>query len=1167
MTDLRSAALTVSDSDLAARYRPSSGPVLLTGVQAIARWLVEQHARDARTGRRVATFVSGYQGSPLAGLDQLLAGLPTLATEHDVRLVPGVNEELAATSVWGSQLELPQGARSHDGVIGVWYGKGPGLDRASDALRHAAMYGANPAGGALALVGDDPAAKSSSVPAASERSLAALSMPSFFPRNAEEVVAFGLYGIALSRASGCWPAMKIVADVADGVWTLNRDFADISITVPVIEWEGSPWTYRQRVLAAPPDSVLAEADLYGPRWAMVEAFNAANEIDAIAVDPAHAWLGIVAVGTAYDSVRQALVELGLTEADLLRAGIRILRVGMPYPLGAERVRRLSAGVDQVLVVEDKTAFVETQVKDILYGEAVSPQILGKRSADGKRLIPPDGELTAARLVAPLHAVLKDRVKVTAPAPPALELTVLPTKRTAYFCSGCPHNRSTAVPDGSLAGGGIGCHTLVTLSSRTDSQVTGLTQMGGEGSQWIGQAPFTDIDHIFQNIGDGTYFHSGQLAVQACVAAGVNITYKILYNSAVAMTGAQDVEAGLSVPDLTYKLVADGVTKVIVCAEEPERHKGASFADGVWVWHRDRLDEAQRILRVTKGVTALIYDQQCAAEARRKRKRGKLPVRRTRVVINEAVCEGCGDCGVKSNCLSVQPVDTELGRKTRIDQSTCNTDYTCLDGNCPSFVTVETPVARATATASRPPAPPDVADPSLAPITGVHNIFLAGIGGTGIVTVNQVLAMAALRAGLHAEGLDQTGLSQKAGPVTSHLRLSTDAVEVSNRISPNTADCILAFDLLTAVDVKNIGYGNPNRTITVASTSKTPTGDMVYDSHVDYPSDDSLLSRLDVRTRSLVSFDALAAAQRLFGNTATANFLLVGAAYQSGAIPVSAAAIEEAISINGVAVQANQAAFRWGRVAVDRPELFQTATAPRNVGQPRRKAVADHLFDGCTVTGPVRELLERRAGDLIAYQGHRAASRLIVLAKRAWSQERNVTDLTELSEAVVKSFFKLIAYKDEYEVARLLSDPAFVESVKSQVPGGQNITYKLHPPVLKALGRKTKIGMGPRSHFTLKLLAKAKFLRGTYFDPFGNMRMRRIERQLVAHYETTINDLLPNLTTDSYTTAVAVASAPDLIRGYEEVKMRNLSLYVTRLGELGADTSALDKHLNRRKLSP
>ncbi|MDV6976893.1 indolepyruvate ferredoxin oxidoreductase family protein [Mycobacterium intracellulare] len=1151
LTDLYTAG---PDPDLNARYRPSSGPVLLTGVQAIARLMVEQHERDARNGHHVATFVSGYQGSPLGGLDQLLASLPNLESEHHVYLVPGVNEELAATSVWGSQNDLPRGSRSYDGVIGVWYGKGPGLDRASDALRHGAMYGANPAGGALALVGDDPGAKSSSLPVASERSLAALSMPILFPRNAEEVIRFGMYGIALSRASGCWAAMKIVADVADGLWTLDRDFSDFDITVPTIEWDGRPWTYRQRICAAPPDSLLAEADLYGPRWAMVRAFNAANDLDRIEVDPAQAWLGIVAVGTAYDTVREALVDLGLTDPDLTRSGIRILRIGMPYPLDPQIVSRLADGVERILVVEDKSAFVETQVKDILYGRRAAPEILGKKASNGSTLIPPDGELTTARLLVPLRAVLKERVALAPAPPPTLDLTVLPSTRTAYFCSGCPHNRSTAVPDGSLAGGGIGCHTLVTMSSRTDSAVTALTQMGGEGAQWIGQAMFTDVRHIFQNIGDGTYFHSGQLAVQACVAAGVNITYKILYNSAVAMTGAQDVAAGLTVPELTHKLIADGVSKVIVCADEPERHKGAVFADGVLLWPRDRLDEAQRLLRDTQGVTALIYDQQCAAEARRKRKRGMLPPRRTRVVINEAVCEGCGDCGVKSNCLSVQPVETELGRKTRIDQSTCNTDYSCLDGNCPSFVTVEMPATKGPSTEIERPIPPYAPDPEVAPISGVYNVFLAGIGGTGIVTVNQVLAMAALRTGFYAEGLDQTGLSQKAGPVTSHLRLSTEAVPSSNRISAGAADCILAFDLLTAVDSQNLRYSNPVRTVAVASTSRTPTGDMVYDAAVEHPSDDSLLSRLKVRTRSLVSFDALAAAERLFGNTTTANFLLVGAAYQLGALPVTAAAIEDAISINGVAVQMNQAAFRWGRVAVANPAEFRTATAdPADDPTPQ---VPSHLFTTSTVTGAVRELLERRAADLVAYQDDHTAARLINLTQRAWDQEREITDRTDLSEAITRNFFKLIAYKDEYEVARMLTDPVFLASVRSQVPGGENLTFKLHPPILKALGRKKKISMGPRTHVALRLLAKAKRLRGTPLDPFGYTEMRRLERRLITHYEATINDLLRSLTRDSYEWALAVASAPDLIRGYEEVKVRNLGAYLARLDELGIATDAL-----------
>ncbi|MFZ2178589.1 MAG: indolepyruvate ferredoxin oxidoreductase family protein, partial [Rhodococcus sp. (in: high G+C Gram-positive bacteria)] len=1023
MTQLDDARTTASSFDLADRYRADSGPVLMTGVQAIVRQLVEQHERDRRAGLTVATFVSGYQGSPLAGLDRTIAAIPTLSTDHDVKFVPGMNEELAATAVWGSQVDLPQGERTHDGVVGVWYGKGPGLDRACDSVRHATMYGANPRGGVLAYVGDDPNAKSSTIPCASERSLAAMGMPVFFPRNAEEVITFGLYGVALSRASGCWSGIKIVADVADGLWTLDRDFADLDIVVPKIEWNGKPWSYRQRILASPPDSVLAEADLYGPRWEMVEAFNAANDIDCLEVNPPAAWLGIAAVGTAYDSLRQALLDLGLGQSQLEDAGIRILRIGMPYPLGAAKVRALADGVEQVLVVEEKMPFVEAQLKGILYGGANAPAVLGKKNAQDKPLVPVDGELTAARLTGPLRRVLKDRVALTPAPPPRLELTVLPTSRTPYFCSGCPHNRSTAVPEGSLAGGGIGCHTLVTMSGRTDSAVTMLTQMGGEGAQWIGQAPFTDVNHMFQNVGDGTYFHSGQLAVQACVAAGVNITYKVLYNSAVAMTGAQDAEAGLTVPQLTHKLASEGVKQIIVCAEDPKRHKGARFAANTLLWDRSRLDEAQRLLRDVEGVTVLIFDQQCAAEARRKRKRGTLPARRTRVIINEAVCEGCGDCGVKSNCLSVQPVDTEFGRKTKIDQTSCNTDYSCLEGDCPSFVTVELPEEDAPKTLREIPAPPDVGEPDPAVWTGTRNLFMAGVGGTGIVTVNQVLGMAALRAGLHVEGLDQTGLSQKAGPVTSHLRLGDgQSGALSNRISPSTADTILAFDLLTAADAKYAGYGNSERTITVASTSQTPTGEMVYDPAVRYPDEDKLLERLDVSSRELTVIDGLAAATALFGSTAAANFLLVGAAYQAGGLPIPARFIEEALEINGVAVESNKAAFAWGRVAVADREAFLRATRSAALPQRSDTVVPTRLFAGSTLDGETRALAERRTANLVAFQSDRVAARYLAVVQQAWNAERELGNRTEFSEAVAAGLHKLTAYKDEYEVARMLTDP-------------------------------------------------------------------------------------------------------------------------------------------------
>ncbi|MFI6568755.1 indolepyruvate ferredoxin oxidoreductase family protein [Nocardia fluminea] len=1147
----RPSAEPAAPYDLADRYRSGAGPVLLTGVQAIARLLVEQHVRDLRAGRRVATFVSGYQGSPLGGVDKMLLGMPDVLTEHDITFVPGFNEELAATSVWGSQADLPAGRPTHDGVVGVWYGKGPGVDRATDAIRHANMYGVNPRGGVLLLVGDDPASKSSTVPAVSERSLAALGVPVLFPRNAEEILTLGMQGIALSRASGCVVALKIVADVADGAWTVDADVSDLALTVPEVQWEGRPFVYRQRPMAAPTDSVLAEADLYGPRWATVRAYGAANALDVVEVDPAEAKVGIAATGTTFDAVRQALLDLGVDDATLHRAGIRLLRIGMPYPLGTAALTEFARGLEQLIVVEDKTAFIETQVREILYGTPDAPQVLGKQDERGARLMPVDGELTAGRLLAPLRRVLRGHVELKRAAPPALPLEVLSAKRTPYFCSGCPHNRSTALPEGSIGGGGIGCHTLVTMSGRTDSAVTGLTQMGGEGSQWIGQAPFTDVGHLFQNIGDGTFFHSGQLAIQACVAAGVNITYKLLWNEVVAMTGAQDVEGGLTVAQLTHKLTTEGVRKIVICADEPKRHRKRALAKGTVLLHRDQLDEAQKMLREIEGVTVLIYDQHCAADARRQRKRGTLPVRNTRVVINEAVCEGCGDCGTKSNCLSVQPVETEFGRKTRIDQTSCNTDYSCLDGDCPSFVTVEVVPDEQKSRPRKTIEPPAVPDPGVDAPQRTQNVLIAGIGGTGIVTVNQVLATAALRAGYQVESLDQIGLSQKAGPVLSHLRFSATELEPANRLTPGSADCLLAVDLLTATDPRYLQYGDAASTVAVASTSQTPTGDMVFDKSVSYPATETLLDRLATVTNSISHFDALAATLTLFGNTAAANFLVVGAAVQNGGLRLPVAAIEEAIGINGVAVNATIAAFRWGRVAVADPAAFAAAV---DAGRPRRTppVAPAELLAHTGFDGEVRRLVELRAGQLIGYQNAKVAHRYIETVESVWAAERSVTERTEFSEAVARGLFKFTAYKDEYEVARLLVDPDFLADVRAQVPGGEKLTYKLHPPMLRAMGRDKKIGIGPKSHVALKVLAKGKFLRGTVLDPFGYAHVRKVERELLAHYTDMVRRLADGLSTDNYDTAVAAAALPDVVRGYEDIKLANVELYRAGLRELGIE---------------
>lgn len=1136
-----------SSDELGDRYRIGSGRVVLTGVQAIARALVEQHERDARAGLRVATFVSGYQGSPLGGVDRMLAGMPDVLDAHDITFVPGLNEELAATSVWGSQAQLPAGNPKYDGVIGIWYGKGPGLDRTTDAIRHANMYGANPHGGMLLFVGDDPASKSSTVPAVSERSLAALGIPVLFPRNAREIVTMTMHAVALSRASGCVVALKIVADVADGAWSVDPHDVVVDIVVPEVIWDGKPFLYRQRPMAAPAASLDAEADLYGPRAEMVRAYGAANRLDVTEIDPPHARVGIAATGTTFDSVRQALADLGADDFALHHAGIRLLRIGMPSPLGPDAVTTFAAGLDEILVVEDKTAFVETQIREILYGRPDAPRVIGKKDAAGRLLIPAGGELTAGRLLAPLRRALQDRLALRKPPPPPLSLEVLPAQRAAYFCSGCPHNRSTAVPEGSLAGGGIGCHTMVTMSGRTDSAVTGLTQMGGEGSQWIGQAPFTDVPHLFQNIGDGTFFHSGQLAVQACVAAGVNITYKLLWNEVVAMTGAQHAEGAVTVASLTHKLTAEGVRQIIICADEPKRHHKRALATGTLVWHRDRLDEAQRRLRDVKGVTVLIYDQHCAADARRQRKRGTLPARTTRVLINEAVCEGCGDCGVKSNCLSVQPVDTEFGRKTRIDQTSCNTDYSCLDGDCPSFVTVEVRPdnKRRRRAIPTPPALPDVGTRFG---TATHNVFFAGIGGTGIVTVNQVLATAALHAGYDVEGLDQIGLSQKAGPVVSHLRFAAGKLDPANRLTPASADCIVAFDLLTAADTKNLSYGDPVRTISIASTSKTPTGDMVYDKTIAYPQTPYLLHRLGQVSRSVHAFDALEAARTLFGETAAANFLLVGAACQAGALGIPAAAIEEAIEINGVAVETNIAAFRWGRTAIADPARFHDVASPVPDRQPALPPA--RVLGGSTFSGRVGDLIARRAADLIAFQSEKVARRYVELLQSIWAAERVVGERTEFSEAVAKGLYKFTAYKDEYEVARLLTDQRFLATVKAEIPDGERLTYKLHPPTLRAMGRTKKIGLGPRSHVALKVLAKGKRLRGTKFDPFGHAHVRKVERQLLAEYIGIVSGLAAELNQGNYDRAIEIAGLPDMVRGYENIKLANVEAYRARLRDLG-----------------
>ncbi|MGI8816871.1 MAG: indolepyruvate ferredoxin oxidoreductase family protein [Pseudonocardia sp.] len=1140
---------------LAQRYQAGSGPVLLTGVQAVGRLLVEQHAADARAGRRTCSFVSGYQGSPLGGLDRTLAGAPELVETAGLKLVPAINEELAATAIWGSQVEVPARRRAVDGAVGVWYGKAPGVDRAGDPMRHGNICGADPRGGVLVLAGDDPACKSSTIPCISERALAGYGLPVLYPGSAADIVRLGRYAVAASRASGIWIGMKIVADVADGVWTVDGSAGSLDITVPELEWDGQPWRYTQTPMLIPPASLAAEEQLYGPRWAMLRAFLAANPINVVELDTPAAWLGIVAGGKAFHDVRQALADLGLADDDAVRgAGIRLLRLGAVHPIERELMRRFGSGLDTVLVVEEKTEFVESAVRDALYRLTDAPEVIGSQDSLGARLVPVSGELTAGALVAPLRRVLSARPeladRLAPPVVPRPTLELQPVARTPYFCSGCPHNRSTLVPEGSINGGGIGCHAMVAMVDRPGSNVSSLTQMGGEGAQWIGQVALLEGSaHCFQNMGDGTFAHSGQLAVQACVAAGVSITYKLLYNRAVAMTGGQDAEGGLEVPALTRKLTAEGVVKIIVCADEPERYQELeSFAPGTQLWHRDRLDEAQQALAAVGGVTVLIYDQRCAAESRRLRKRGEIPIRPTRVVINEAVCEGCGDCGTKSNCLSVQPHHTEYGRKTRIDQTSCNTDYSCLAGDCPSFVTVQAPAGPAAA--RERPEPPKVPDRDWQPPAGTVDMFLAGIGGTGIVTVNQVLGSAAVRDGLAVHGVDQTGLSQKAGPVTSHLRVaaSTAALAPANRVGPAQADCYLAFDALVAADARNLACAG-HRTTAVVSTGVVPTGLMVRDPSAVGPDADALISRIASSCGSLVAVDAAAAARVLFGDAMPATFLLVGVAYQAGALPFSAEAVEWAIELNGVAVAANIAAFRWGRVAVADPDAFAAAAGIGGSGPAESPPLPVGLDLG-ELAGETRRLAGVRATQLVDFQDIRTARRYLAVVMAAWRAERALGERCDYSEAVAQGLHRLTAYKDEYEVARLLTDPSFEAVLTAEVPGGTKPRYQLHPPLLRAMGRDRKIAFGPWLRPVLRGLARGKRLRGTPFDPFGGTSVRRLERELRDSYTTMVTRLTASLSASTYEIAAAAADAADLVRGYEEVKLAGVARYRARLAELG-----------------
>jgi indolepyruvate ferredoxin oxidoreductase len=1145
---------------LEAKYTQDRGRIYLSGIQALVRLPLEQHRADLRRGLNTATFISGYRGSPLGGLDQTLERMSPLLKAHHVVFSSGLNEDLGATAVFGSQMAGLFPRPKYDGVLGMWYGKAPGVDRTGDLFKHANYAGVGKNGGVLALAGDDPLSKSSTLPSHSEVALYDAFMPTIFPGNVQEILDLGLHGFMLSRVSGLWVGVKIVTNVADEAGTAEVDPDRVSPIIPVVEVDGKPFQHQINVNLIPPYGLDMERTIHGARLELARRYAWENKLNRITIPTPNAWLGIVTSGKTYYDVRQALAELGLDDEALRRYGIRILKMGMLFPMEPRIVREFSRGLHEILVVEEKRSFLEMFCKDVLYGLPERPQVVGKVDEEDRPLLPPAGEFDSDVIARAVARRLARRIKIDSVEARIGHLDELRRRpkpitlaRTAFFCSGCPHNRSTVVPSGSVAAAGIGCHGM---AMGMDRGIIGVTHMGGEGAQWVGIAPFTDTPHLFQNIGDGTFFHSGGLALNYAVASGVNITYKILYNGAVAMTGGQTAAGALAIPALTRRLEAEGVKKIIITTDDPAKYAGVSVAASAEVWHRDRLLEAQSVLAATPGVTVLIHDQHCAAEKRRLRKRGRMADPQTRVFINERVCEGCGDCGKKSNCLSVQPVDTEFGRKTAIHQSSCNRDYSCLLGDCPSFLTVEALGPAPRKERRLTPLEVELPEPALKVPSEGFALHMMGIGGTGVVTMNQVLGTAALLDGKHVRGLDQTGLSQKGGPVVSDLKIASESIERSNKVSAGSADLYLGFDLLVATDPGNLDKAESGRTIAVVSTSQIPTGQMVVDTGVHFPELASLLMSIDRVTRKdpNVYLDAQGIAEALFSDHMAVNPIMLGAAYQAGALPISAAAIERAIRINGVAVEMNLLAFRWGRMAVVDHKQVEAAVVQataRPTDQPQALgAEARALVDLAGASGELERLLEIRVPELIAYQNATYARRYVDFVRQvAQVEAERAPGRRGLAEAVARQLYKLMAYKDEYEVARLHLDAAVRAQLQAKFGSKIRLYWHLHPPLLRALGLKKKIRLGAWFTPAFGLLRAMKGLRGTAFDVFGYAQVRRVERALIDEYRQHIETALVRLTPVTHPTAVALAELPDEIRGYEHLKLDNVARFREKVAQL------------------
>ena len=1152
------AAVALQNVTLADKYTLASGRALMSGTQVLVRLPLLQRAIDEAHGRNTAGFITGYRGSPLGGYDmELWAEKERLEASHIV-FRPGVNEDLAATAVWGTQQAPMLPGMKYDGVFAIWYGKGPGVDRSGDVFKHGNRHGASRHGGVLVCAGDDHPGKSSTVSHQSEQALAANHIPVLYPSSVQELLEYGMFGWALSRFSGLWVALKCINETVEATATVNIDGARFEYVEPDVPRPPVGLNTNPRPM------VQREADemlVTRYRIPAAHAFARANGIDRVVIDGGQRRLGIVASGKGYTDVQQALQALGLDATRAAALGLRVYKVGMIWPLEPKRLRDFATGHDELLFVEEKAAFIEEQAARILYPlpAAQRPRIVGKFDEQDQPLLPADQQLQFAdvalviahrlELLGLVDAPLRERIALLQSRQALVQQNAPgPASRAPYFCSGCPHNTSTVVPEGSVALAGIGCHTMAGYMNRRTLMPT---QMGGEGLNWTGIAPFTAMPHVFQNLGDGTYFHSGLLAVRGAVQSGVNITYKILYNDAVAMTGGQPVEGHLTPAEICRQLLAERVRRVVLVSDDPAKFRasGAGMPPEVTIHHRDELGTVQLELRATTGVTALIYEQTCAAEKRRRRKRGEFPDPPKRVLINESVCEGCGDCSVQANCVSILPKETEFGRKREIDQSNCNKDYSCVNGFCPSFVTVHGGQLRRpkAATLDRDlfaslPVPAAPACPDQG-----WNVLVTGIGGTGVVTVGSVLAMAAHLEGKSAAVIDMTGLAQKNGAVWSHLRIGTEVTPmVGARVGLAEADLLLGCDLVTAAEKDSVFTLDRARTRAVVNSWLQPTAQFQLDPNLKLDLDAELRPiRAAVADHRLHALDATTLALKLLGNTLGANFMLVGYALQAGGLPLSLAAIEHAIELNGQAVEFNRTALALGRLAAhDRTAVDRLVESATGASAPTRIPPAQTLD----------ALVRRRIEYLVDYQDEAYADRYAQLVHKVRDAECERTPGSSgLAETVARAYFKLLAYKDEYEVARLHASTAFREQVERTFEGDYRLRYHLAPPLISRpdphTGRVRKREFGPWVLHLFRVLARMKGLRGTAFDPFARLADRKLERRLIVEYEALVGEVLAALSADNHAIAVELCALPEQVRGYGHVKQAQLEAARKRQAEL------------------